>query len=255
LTEKSLYECGRRRYPRAYLSRRDAALPGRLASARGEAPIELYLDNLRAAGIDRAVLAAASLFEDNNDYALTATAAHPNLRTTVIVDPATDDYALREMASAGAVGVRLQWRSTPSPPDLADPVWQRFLRGLANGLACNCTTGDRLPAAIAAIERSGVPLVIDHFGRPDVTLGVNCTGFQAVLGAVERGRCWVKLSADFRIGSDALVRQLTDALLRHAGTDRLFWGSDWPLRGVRGRHDLWPGDLSLRNAGVRSSRA
>lgn len=197
----------------------------------GEAPIELYLDNLRAAGIDRAVLAAASLFEDNNDYALTATAAHPNLRTTVIVDPATDDYALREMASAGAVGVRLQWRSTPSPPDLADPVWQRFLRRLANGgwHVQLHDRGDRLPAAIAAIERSGVPLVIDHFGRPDVTLGVNCTGFQAVLGAVERGRCWVKLSADFRIGSDALVRQLTDALLRHAGTDRLFWGSDWPF--------------------------
>ncbi|WP_165357582.1 amidohydrolase [Sphingosinicella sp. CPCC 101087] len=201
-----------------------------------EAPLEDYLSCLGRAGIGRAVLAAASLFGDYNDYALAATAARPNLRTTVIVDPATDVSRLREMAAAGAVGLRLQWRSTPAPPDLDSPPWRKLLRTVAD-LGWHVQlhdNGARLPAAIEKIERSGASLVIDHFGRPDAALGVNCPGFQAVLRAVERGRTWVKLSADFRVGPDALVRDLTAALLRHAGPERLFWGSDWPFAAFEG---------------------
>ena len=97
----------------------------------GEARLGSYLACLDRAGIARAVLAAISLFGENNDYALAATAAQPRLRTTVIVDPAIDIGALRDMAAAGAVGVRLQWRSTPEPPDLASPIWAGM---------CNCTT-------------------------------------------------------------------------------------------------------------------
>lgn len=197
----------------------------------GEARLEDYLACLDRAGIDRAVLAAASLFGTNNTYALAATAAEPRLRTTLIVDPDTDTALLRDMAAAGAVGVRLQWRSTPEPLDLDSPVWRRFLRRVAD-LGWHVQLHDngwRLPGAIERIEASGAPLVIDHFGRPDQTKGVSCPGFQAVLRAVERGNTWVKLSGDFRVGPDAMVRELADALLRHAGPERLFWGSDWPF--------------------------
>ena len=202
----------------------------------GEARLETYLTCLDGAGIARAVLAAASLFGTDNEYALAAVAAQPRLRTTVIVDPDTDIGALRDMAAAGVVGVRLQWRSTPEPPDLDSFTWRRFLcRVVDLGWHVQLhDNGPRLPGAIEAIERSGARLVIDHFGRPDVRKGMNCAGFQAVLRAVERGNCWVKLSAGFRVGPDAMVRQLTDALLRHAGPDRLFWGSDWPFAAFEG---------------------
>jgi predicted TIM-barrel fold metal-dependent hydrolase len=196
-----------------------------------EAPLEAYLACLDRAGIARAVLAAASMFGDDNDYALAAAAAQPRLRTTVIVDPRIDASRLREMADAGAVGVRLQWRTTPRPPDLDSPAWRKLLRTVAD-LGWHVQlhdNGARLPEAIEGVERSGAPLVIDHFGRPDASLGVHCPGFQAMLRAVERGHTWVKLSADFRVGADALVRELTGALLRHAGPERLFWGSDWPF--------------------------
>lgn len=203
----------------------------------GEAPLEDYLACLDRNGVDRAVLAAASLFGTNNDYALAATAAEARLRTTVIVDPETDKAALREMAAAGAVGIRLQWRSTPEPPDLDEPVWRGLLRRVAD-LGWHVQLHDngwRLPGAIARIEASGAPLVIDHFGRPDQAKGVNCAGFQAVLRAVERGRTWVKLSGGFRVGPNAMVQDLTDALLAHAGTERLFWGSDWPFAAFEGQ--------------------
>jgi predicted TIM-barrel fold metal-dependent hydrolase len=156
----------------------------------GEARLEDYLACLNQAGIDRAVLAATSLFGDHNDYALAATSVEPHLRTTVIVDPEVDPAVLRDMAAAGAVGVRLQWRSTPQPPDLESLAWRRLLRRIAD-LGWHVQlhdSGPRLPGAMAIIEQAGLPLVIDHFGRPDAALGVNCPGFQAVLRAVERGR-------------------------------------------------------------------
>ncbi|WP_114953912.1 amidohydrolase family protein [Sphingosinicella terrae] len=199
-----------------------------------EAPLEDYLACLDQAGVDRAVLAAISLFEDADDYALAATAAHPRLRTTVIADPSIPFSRLREMNRLGAVGIRLQWRSTPVIPDLDAPEWRRLLRTIAD-LGWHVElhdNGARLPASIARIERSGAPLVVDHFGRPDRALGARCAGFQAVLRAVERGHCWVKMSADFRVGSDAMVRELVADLLAHAGADRLFWGSDWPFAGA-----------------------
>lgn len=203
----------------------------------GEARLEDYLACLDAAGIGRAVLAAASLFGTDNSYSLAATAAHKRLRTTVIVDPDIDTSALRDMDAVGAVGVRLQWRSTPEPPDLDSTEWRRLLRRVAD-LGWHVQLHDngwRLPGAIERIEASGAPLVIDHFGRPDQTKGADCAGFQAVLRAVERGNTWVKLSGDFRVGPDAMVRDLTAALLRHAGPERLFWGSDWPFAAYEGR--------------------
>ena len=203
----------------------------------GEARLDTYLACLDRAGVARAVLAAISLFGPNNDYALAATAAHPRLRTTVIVDPDTDIGMLRGMAAAGAVGVRLQWRSTPAPPDLASPRWRRFLGRVAD-LGWHVQlhdNGRRLTPAIDAIEQCGAPLVIDHFGRPDAEKGVDCPGFQAVLRAVARGNCWVKMSADFRVGPDAMIRDLTRVLLDHAGPERLLWGSDWPFAVYEGQ--------------------
>jgi predicted TIM-barrel fold metal-dependent hydrolase len=56
-----------------------------------------------------------------------------------------------------------------------------------------------------------------------------------VLRAVDGGRTWVKVSADFRIETPELARQLGASLVRHAGTERLVWGSDWPFAAYEDR--------------------
>ncbi len=208
-------------------------------SPAGEAPLEDYLATLDAAGIGRAVLAAASLYGDYNDYMIAAVRAHRRLRATAIVDPATDPYVLRQMRDDGIVGVRFQWRPLAQHPDLDSWEYRKLLRRIAD-LGWHVQLhdeGPRLPDAIARIEASGAILVIDHFGRPDPRLGVDCPGFQAVLRAVERGRCWVKLSGAFRIGPPELVDSLAQALLHHAGPERLLWGSDWPFVAHEGAVD------------------
>lgn len=206
--------------------------PDAWAHPAHEAPLEDYLACLDENGIDRAVLAAASVFGTNNDYALDATSALPQrLRTTVIVDLGTPKAQLREMARRGAVGIRLQWRSTPELPDLRSKEYRALFTAVAD-LGCHVQlhdNGARLPGAIAEIEPYGMPLVIDHYGRPSVDEGPSCAGFQSALAAIQRGNTWMKMSAGFRIGPESLVSELAEVLLHEAGPERLLWGSDWPF--------------------------
>jgi predicted TIM-barrel fold metal-dependent hydrolase len=195
-----------------------------------DAAIEQYIETLDAHGVQYGVLAGASIFGDYNDYQIDALRRYKRLRGTVIVAPDTDRYILEMMKADGVVGVRFQWRNAEIP-DLTSPEYRRFLRRIAD-LDWHVHVhddGPRLIEPIAVLESSGVKLVIDHFGRPAAAAGTNCEGFQAVLRSVERGRTWVKLCAGFRLGSADVARNCAKELLKSAGPDRLFWGSDWPF--------------------------
>jgi predicted TIM-barrel fold metal-dependent hydrolase len=196
-----------------------------------DATIEDYLATLDAHGVGFAVLAAASLYGDYNDYTIEALRAHPRLRGTVIARPETDRYVLERMKEDGVVGIRLQWRNLRELPDLGSPEYRLLLRRVAD-LDWHVhihDDGPRLPKALEALENAGVRIVVDHFGRPDPARGVQCEGFRAVLRSVERGRTWVKLSAGFRLASREAAAAYARELLRSAGPERLFWGSDWPF--------------------------
>jgi predicted TIM-barrel fold metal-dependent hydrolase len=196
-----------------------------------DATVERYDQTLESAGVRYGVIAGASIYGDYNDYVIDAVRANKRLRATVIVKPDIDPYILRLMKDDGVVGIRLQWRNVASPPDLTTYEYRRLLRRVAD-LDWHVhlhDDGPRLPAPIAALEASGVKLVIDHFGRPDPKHGMNCAGFQAVLRSVERGRTWVKLSAGYRLEPPALAETLARELLKVAGPERLLWGSDWPF--------------------------
>jgi predicted TIM-barrel fold metal-dependent hydrolase len=197
----------------------------------GDATVEQYLAALDAHGVHFAVLAAASLYDDYNEYQIEAVRKHRRLRTTVIVPPTTDPYILRRMKDDGVVGVRFQWRTLKQTPDITTSEYRRFLRRVADldwHVHLN-DVGPRLPPTIAALENAGVKLVVDHFGRPDPAKGVQCDGFQAMLRAVERGRTWVKLSGGYRQEPPAAAVTYARELLKHAGPERLVWGSDWPF--------------------------
>ncbi len=230
----------------------------------GEARRETFLATLDEAGVHFAVLAAASIYEDYNDYMIHATRRHRRLRTTVIVSPEIGWDALRAMDRDGVVGVRLQFRSLGELPDLTSFAWRKLFRRVAD-LGWHVQLhdeGERLGRSIEAIEPHGVNLVIDHFGRPDLSLGVDAPGFTALLRAIGRGRTWVKLSAAFRMAPLEALRPFAGKLVATAGAERLFWGSDWPFvahegsvtyaRTIADFHALVP-DASLRRAIDRSA--
>lgn len=195
-----------------------------------DATIEQYVETLDKHGVKYAVLAAASLFDDYNEYSIEATRRHKRLRTTAIVKPAIDPYVMRMMKDDGVVGVRFQWRNVKNLPDITTPEYTKFFRRVRDldwHVHIN-QTADKLAAPIATLQAAGVKLVIDHFGHPQRG-GAACEGFQAVMRAVDNGRTWIKLSAGYRFESPQVALDCAKALLAHAGPERLLWGSDWPF--------------------------
>lgn len=191
---------------------------------------ETLLGLLDANKITHALLTAPSFLGVDNSYLLNAIKASAGrFRGTVIVNPSIELSKLEAMAASGAVGVRLNWFRRPALPDLASAEYQRLFAHIKS-LDWHVEIyleGPRLAPLLPVIAASGVKLVIDHFGSPDPVLGLQCPGFQAVLGAASAGRTWVKLSAPYRLGgADASV--YADALLREFGPQRLLWASDWP---------------------------
>jgi len=76
-----------------------------------------------------------------------------------------------------------------------------------------------------------VPVVIDHMGRIDASLGLEQPAFKALLSLLNDNNVWVKVS-----GADRVTRQgppYSDAvpfarkLVAEFG-DRCVWGTDWP---------------------------
>ena len=193
---------------------------------------EALIATLDAHGVAFAVIAAASPWGDYNDCILAALRAYARrLRGTAILSPTVGRYELEGMTRDGFIGVRLAFMGRTELPDLTSFDYRRFLRRLAD-LDWHVhlhVEGSRLPGLLPAIEDSGVRLVIDHMGRPDPHTGIGGAGFKAMLGAIERSRTWVKLSAPYRQGpqSDEYAREL----VRTAGPDRLMWASDCPFVG------------------------
>ena len=74
-----------------------------------------------------------------------------------------------------------------------------------------------------------VPLVIDHMGWPDLSLGVSDPGFQALLRLLGDGHVHVKLSGVYRLcrAPFAEAAPFVEALVA-ANPEGCLWGSDWP---------------------------
>lgn len=206
---------------------------------------EDYLRVLDAHGVHFGVIAGISIYGQYNDYMIEALRRHRRLRGTVNIDPATDRYTLGRMRDDGVVGVRLQLSRREQLPGFDTEAWRLLLRRVADlGWHVHLALeGRHMPAVLPQLEASGVRIVLDHFGHPDVAQGLAGEGFQAVLRSVARGNTWVKLSAGFRLTwrsqasgpPDPVAMQLAgDAaavLLREAGPERLLWGSDCPFVG------------------------
>ncbi|WP_201841888.1 amidohydrolase family protein [Microvirga zambiensis] len=208
--------------------------PGGWIAPGAPRTVDDYITALDAHGIPFGVIAAMSAFGDYNDYTLEALGRFKRLRGTGIASPQTTFEQLKAWRASGLTGVRFMLLRTEMP-DLSEFGWQRLLTRLSD-LAMHVHVliePDRLEAFINAL--AGYPtlnLVIDHFGFPEISKGVDCTGFRAALRGVESGRVWVKMAAFHRMGSMAPL--YASALLRHAGTERIMWGTDWPFLAASG---------------------
>ena len=196
------------------------------------APLSEYLRMHRIIGCSRGVLVQPSPYgTDNSALKAALRSGSFPLRGIALIDEATTEAELDELHWLGVQGCRIHLSAAnagtilPALPALAARIrrvgWHlQLLPSLAE-----------LPDVDRALLTLPVPIVIDHFGMVPASSGTDSAGFQTMLRLARSGRCWFKLSAPYRISSQAPdyadVIPFVQALLA-AAPRRCVWGTDWP---------------------------
>lgn len=187
-------------------------------------------------GISRVVLVQPSPYGTDNSRLLAGLARlGSRARAVAVVDPNASDDLLARLSQAGVRGLRLN----VDTQGVVDPeaIWASLREEAARcarlgwhvQILTRLSVIDALEHRLAALP---APLVIDHFGRPDVAQDIDQPGFAALLRLVRTGTVWVKLSSIGRLCGARQDRMapFVSALVE-ASADRLVWGSDWPHTG------------------------
>ena len=190
---------------------------------------------MRAIGFDRVVVVQASTYgTDNSCVVDSIRELGSGARGVAVIDQKTTEAALDDMHRGGIRGIRLSLGNEGG----TDPAATRQrLRVAAERMKSRkgwsvLISGSPATFALVRDEIASftVPIVIDHFGEPQVGDGVGQPGFAVVLGLVRSGKAYVKLS-----NADNLARQtdLSDMTayakaLIAANPERIVWGTAWP---------------------------
>lgn len=236
------------------------AMVGNRSYTPPAAPEEAYLGMLDALGMERGVLIQISVYGTDNSCMVESLRAHPDrLRGVAVVSPDVTDAELEDLAAAGVRGVRI---NALFGGGIAIGELERLAARIAPlGWHVQLLIDVRTLTELApVIERLPVEVVFDHMGHIPVDAGTDHPGFQRLVGFLEDGKAWVKLSGAYRMSAagapfhDTLpfARALADA-----APERCVWGSDWPHVAVTGpmfnTGDLldllavWVPDEALRN--------
>jgi 2-pyrone-4,6-dicarboxylate lactonase len=198
-----------------------------------EAPKEALFALHARLGIERCVVVQSAAHGVDNAAAADAIAARRGAYVGVALLPATvGDAELRRLDEAGFRGVRFHFmRHLGAPTPIADILaFAGRLAGLGWHLQLHFESG-LVHELAPALRRSPVPVVIDHMGRVDASLGLDQPDFRRLRELLRDERFWVKLSGVERAShrgppyEDAVP--FARALVEEAG-DRVLWGTDWP---------------------------
>jgi predicted TIM-barrel fold metal-dependent hydrolase len=208
--------------------------------------IDEYVSVLDAHGITHALLVnPLGGYGLDNRCMLAAIAEHPGrFKGISLLPPDVTDAQTKAMVDGGVIGIRFNLNFEKSP-SLYGKAGERAL-AIARDTGWLVQVhyeGETIVQALPVLLASGLTVVVDHFGRPEVAHGVKQPGFQALLELGRQGGI-VKLSAGFRASqkqpSYADLDPFAAALLQNFGLERCVWGSDWPFLRARSRVDYGP---------------
>ncbi|MFM9588262.1 amidohydrolase family protein [Streptomyces scabiei] len=143
--------------------------------------------------------------------------------------------------------VRHLVQGEPDPDWLQRPAVERGLRAVADrGLAYDVLVRHhQLGQAVRLAERlPGLPLVLDHAGKPPIASGDLDGWEKEVRRLAGHGQVRCKVSglvteADHQTWTTADIRPVWHVLLSAFGAERLMFGSDWPVCLLAGGWNRW----------------
>lgn len=202
-------------------------------------PPDHWIDDYKAVqknlGLSRVVVVQPTTYGLDNSCQLAAMEAFgDNARGVMVVDPSTDDAELERLTRLGVRGARFHMLPGGAVPwdVLEETAAKVHSFGWHIQLQMN---GRDMPDYLELLQGLPGTLVVDHVGRFMGPVHVENTAFKTLLGLIDRGKCWVKLSAPYEssaVGAPGYddVRPEARALVE-AAPERLLWASNWPHPG------------------------
>jgi predicted TIM-barrel fold metal-dependent hydrolase len=201
-----------------------------------EQALPAEMSHLHAAlHMQRVVIVTPSVYGTDNSCTLYGMKARgSNARGVAVIDEKTPASERERLRKAGFRGMRLNLATAGQ----TDPTIARGRFQIAAGQARSVQWHVQMFTSLAVIAgirdlviASGIPVVFDHFGGLDASLGLDQPGFRELVELVRSGTAYVKVSGAYRAsthGPDyADVAPFAKALIA-ANADRVLWGSDWP---------------------------
>jgi 2-pyrone-4,6-dicarboxylate lactonase len=149
-----------------------------------------------------------------------------------LVAPAVSEAELKKLDAQGFRGARFHFMKHLGRAAGIEEILALGKRLAAIGWHLQIHLESTLIAEMAgALKRSPVPIVIDHMGRIDASLGPHQKPFRDLVELLKNPNVWVKVS-----GSERASRQpspwrdavpFAKRLVAEFG-DRTLWGTDWP---------------------------
>jgi 2-pyrone-4,6-dicarboxylate lactonase len=206
--------------------------PGRRTTP-ADAPKEALFALHDFLGIEHCVIVHTAAHGTDNSASADALAAKGGAYRGVALVPVTiSDAELKRLDAQGFRGARFHYMAHLAQAAPIDAVIAFGKRLAAIGWHLQIhMQADLVADMTPAIRRSPVPVMIDHMGRVDASLGLEQPAFRALLALMQDRKVWVKVS-----GCDRATRQgppYADAvpfarkLVAEFG-ERCVWGLDWP---------------------------
>ena len=189
----------------------------------------------RALHTSRVVIVQPSVYGTDNGCTLDAIGKiGPGARGVAVIDEHTPESTLDDMNRAGIRGIRLNLETG----GVTDPAAarQRFERAVERIKGRNWhiqifTRLSVIQGISDLVMHAAVPVVFDHFGGAQASLGTEQAGFAALVNLVRAGKAYVKISAPYLASTQAPdypdVVPFARALLA-ANPERLLWATNWP---------------------------
>ncbi|HEV8500490.1 MAG TPA: amidohydrolase family protein [Casimicrobiaceae bacterium] len=200
------------------------------------APVADYREVQRALGLARTIVVQPNAYGfDNRCTENALRALGQDARGIAAIRPDVDDLELARLHAAGFRGARcyllagalLAWDDVPRiAARIARFGWHVQLQ----------LDGRDLPRLATAIEALPVEAVIDHNGKFLEPVPPSHPAFRTLLGLLDSGRCWVKLSAPYETSRRGPPRfedvGALAAALAAANPGRCVWATNWPHPGT-----------------------
>lgn len=198
-------------------------------------------------GIQRGVIVQTALHGYDNSATADAIAARPRDYLGVALAPANIDTAqLKDFKTQGFTGIRFNFMAHLKTKDSIEDIIALTHRLEPLGMHLQIHWESQLVHTLShELKKSAVPVMIDHMGRVDASLGINHPDFQALLHVLEDPKFFVKVSGLDRISKTPpyengviFAKTLVDMF-----TEKCVWGTDWP----HPNHHHIPNDGQLVN--------